>query len=101
VNEAVAFGLSAPLITMAVAILRRLFPVIDGMWVPRLVVALTAAWGGVLILDGHFTGGVAEFVIAVAAVSAASIGINRLDKVSHDDAVAVTVERDADDEEDD
>lgn len=86
-EEYLSFALSAPLITMLVVIIRRLIPQIDGDWIPRLVVVLTAAWGGVLIYDGRFTGGVAEFIIACAAVSAAAIGINRLDKVTQTVAV--------------
>lgn len=87
-EDALTFALSAPLITLVVAIIRRLVPRIDGDWVPRLVVVLTVGWGGVLIFDGRFSGGVAEFIIACAAVSAAAIGINRLDKVTHSGAVA-------------
>lgn len=86
-EEYLSFALSAPLITMLVVIIRRLIPQINGVWVPRLVVALTAVWGGVLVYDGRFTGGVAEFVIACAAVSAAAIGVNRLDKITQTVAV--------------
>lgn len=91
-EEYLSFALSAPLITMLVVIIRRLFPVIDGDWVPRVVVALTIGWGGVLVYDGHFEGSVAEFVIAVAAVSAAAIGVNRLDKLSQTTTVELGVE---------
>ena len=91
-EEYLSFALSAPLITMLVVIIRRLFPTIDGDWVPRLVVTLTTMWGGVLVYDGHFTGSVAEFIIAVTAVSAGSIGLNRLDKITHNDNVSITVD---------
>jgi len=91
-EDALTFALSAPLITMVVAIIRRLAPAVDGDWVPRLVLVVTLAWGVVLVLDGRFTGGLAEFIIAVAAVSAAAIGINRLDKVTHRDTVALSVD---------
>lgn len=81
-EDALMFAASAPLITLVVSVVRRIVPALDGVWVPRLVVALTVAWGLVLVYSGRFAGDLPEFVIACAAVSAAAIGVNRLDKLT-------------------
>lgn len=74
-NEALTYGLAAPFVVAVVALFRVAIPEIRGRIVPALVIVLTATWGGVLVLEGYFTGGLAEFVIATVMVASAAIGL--------------------------
>jgi hypothetical protein len=75
-DEALTFALSAPFITLAVMLLRRVAPGIDGPVVPPVVLALTATWGGLLTYTGRFTGDAAEFTVAAVMVAAAAMGLH-------------------------
>jgi hypothetical protein len=76
VDEALTYALSAPFITLAVALLRRALPWIEGVSVPPMVVSLSFAWGFVLISTGRFTGDTAEFIVAGVTVAAAAMGMH-------------------------
>lgn len=73
-QEAFDFATAAPLIVAVVALARAMVPQLKKGWVPPLVVALTVAWGGVLVVTGRFTGDAAEFVVASVMVATAAMG---------------------------
>lgn len=73
-EEAFTFAAAAPFIVAVLALVRHIVPEVRGRLVPLLALGFTVAWGIVLTLDGRFSGGVAEFVVATVIVATAAIG---------------------------
>lgn len=75
-EDALVFAAAAPLIVAAIALVRQIVPELRGRAIPPLVLALTVAWGIVLVATGRFEGDAAEFVVGVVAVASAAIALS-------------------------
>lgn len=75
-QEAFEFAAAAPFIVMVLALIRYIVPEVRGRLVPLLALALTSAWGLVLVFTARFTGDAAEFVVATVVVTAATVGLS-------------------------
>lgn len=75
-EEALTYALSAPFIVLAVQLIRKVVPWVDGAVVPPMVLAVTSLWGGLLAYTGRFTGDAAEFTAITVVVAAAAIGLH-------------------------